>query len=184
MRPGTETLFESTRAYRTERAARPDHIVRPDAGQESVWDYPRPPRVENSARLIRVEFDGVKLAESRRAVRVCETASPPVYYVPPADVLWERMAPAEGESVCEWKGLARYYTALSGANPAGNCAWSYPDPFPGFEAIRDYVAFYPGRVECYLDRERVQPQPGGFYGGWVTSGIAGPFKGEPGTEDW
>jgi len=159
--------------------------VTPGPGQESVWDYPRPPRVEGTSKHIQVVFNGVVIAETRRAVRVLETSHPPVYYIPPQDIKMEHLRPASRSSYCEWKGRAVYYTLSVGEKQAENAAWYYPDPTPGFEAIQGYVAFYPHLMDaCYVDGERVQAQVGGFYGGWITSDIVGPFKGEPGTWGW
>ena len=159
--------------------------IEPGPGQESVWDYPRPPRVEATARHLRVEFNGVTVAETRSARRVLETSHPPVYYVPPEDVALEYLVEAPGSSWCEWKGRASYYDLVVGEERAERAAWTYQHPSPGYEAIRDHVAFYPGRVEaCYVDGERVTPQPGDFYGGWITQDVVGPFKGGPGTRGW
>ena len=159
--------------------------VTPGPGQESVWDYPRPPRAEPSARHIQVVFNGAIIADTRRAVRVLETSHPPVYYLPPSDVRMEYFTPAEGATFCEYKGQAAYYTITVGDHSAPGAAWYYPSPTPAFAAIANYVAVYPGRMEaCYVDGERVSAQPGDFYGGWVTSDIVGPFKGAPGTRGW
>lgn len=154
-------------------------------GEESVWDYPRPPRLERARRPVRVLLDGRVVAASTQALRVAETASPPVYYVPPVDVAPGVFVPNELESFCEWKGLARYFDLRVGDVRAENAAWCYPEPEAGFEPLRDFLAIYPGRaLACYLGEERVRAQPGPFYGGWVTDEIKGPFKGEPGTEGW
>ena len=159
--------------------------VTPGPGQESVWDYPRPPRVEDTSKYIQVVFNGVVIAETRRAVRVLETSHPPVYYIPPQDIKMEHLRPASRSSYCEWKGRAAYYTLSVGEKQAENAAWYYPDPTPGLEAIEGHLAFYPHLMDaCYVDGERVQAQAGGFYGGWITSDIVGPFKGEPGTWGW
>jgi uncharacterized protein (DUF427 family) len=159
--------------------------IPPAPGQESVWDYPRPPRVEDSARHIQVIFNGVVIAETRRARRVLETSHPPAYYIPPDDVKMELLAPTARATWCEWKGRAAYYTVSLGDKQAPNAAWCYPDPVPGYETIEGYVAFYPHLMDaCYVDGERVEAQAGGFYGGWVTNDIVGPFKGEPGTGGW
>jgi uncharacterized protein (DUF427 family) len=149
---------------------------------ESVWDYPRPPRVEPSATRVVVELDGEVLADTRRSLRVLETSHPPVYYIPAADVRTERLAPSARRSTwCEYKGTATYFDA--GDHPA--VAWTYPSPSPGYEAISGYYAFYPGRVDkATVDGERVEAQPGGYYGGWITSAVTGPFKGDPGTRGW
>jgi uncharacterized protein (DUF427 family) len=164
---------------------RPVDPARPGPGQESVWDYPRPPRLEPVDGPVRVEFAGEIVAETRSALRVCETASPPCYYVPPEDVRTDLVEPAAGRSYCEWKGSARYWTVRVGDRVSDRAAWSYPDPNPAFEALRDYIAFYAGRVDvCWVGEDRVTPQPGRFYGGWITPDLVGPFKGEPGTEGW
>ena len=133
---------------------------------------------------VRVAFDGQPIADSRRALRVLETASPPTIYVPAADVSTELLVPAAGTTVCEWKGVADYFDVWWTARTSPQAAWSYPDLPPAYAALADHYGFYPGRVECHLDDERVRPQAGDFYGGWVTDDIAGPFKGEPGTGHW
>jgi len=152
---------------------------------ESVWDYPRPPRLESTDRHLRVEVAGVVLADTRSAFRVLETSHPPVYYLPPADIRMEHLVPSPGGSYCEWKGLAHYYSVVIGSNRRLGAAWYYPDPTPDFRPIRDHVAFYPALMDaCFVDGERVRAQPGSFYGGWITSDLIGPFKGEPGTRGW
>ena len=159
--------------------------ISPGPGQESVWDYPRPPRLEPTTKHIRVVFNGVTVAETRRAWRVLETSHPPVYYIPPLDIRSEYLKPGTGRSFCEWKGEARYYTLEVDGRRAENVGWYYPHPTPSFAPIRDHVAFYAAPLDgCYVDGERVTPQPGGFYGGWITADIVGPFKGEPGTMGW
>ncbi len=171
--------------WRSFPRVRPPNIVRPGPGQESVWDYSRPPRVEPVSQPVRVEFDGLVIALSSRAVRVCETSSPPGYYIPPADVDLDRIAASARTSFCEWKGLAHYWTVRSPRREAKDSAWSYPAPDPGFEVLRDYLAFYPRRMDaCYVGDRRVEPQPGFYYGGWVTPDLVGPFKGVPGSEGW
>jgi len=155
--------------------------------RENVWDYPRPPRVEPVGRRVRVVLGGETIAESDRALRVLETASPPTIYVPRADVREEALVEAEDErgTYCEWKGSASYVHAEAGGSRAERVAWFYPDPKHGFEQLRDHLAFYAGRVDAaYLDDELVTPQPGAYYGGWITEEIKGPFKGEPGSEGW
>jgi uncharacterized protein (DUF427 family) len=127
---------------------------------------------------------GVLVADSRRAVRVLETASPPTFYLPPEDVDASRIERAEGTSLCEWKGEAVYWDVLGDGPRAPRAAWSYPDPFPEFSSLAGFLSFYPARLACTLDGELVRPQPGGFYGGWVTGELAGPFKGDPGSEGW
>jgi len=163
---------------------RPQPIA-PKPGQESVWDYPRPPRVEDSTKHIRVICGGITIADTRRARRVLETSQAPVYYVPAADVQMQYLQAEGKRTFCEWKGLAAYYTVVVGAHVAREAAWSYPDPSPGYELIRDYIGFYPGRMDaCYVDEEQARPMPGDFYAGWITDDILGPFKGAPGTEGW
>ena len=154
--------------------------------RESVWDYPRPPRVEPLDRHVRVVLGGVAIAESDRALRVLETASPPAIYIPREDVRDDVLMEAgDAHTYCEWKGTASYLHAEAGGRRADRAAWYYPEPRPGFEQLRDHVAFYPGRVDAaYLDDEEVAPQPGAYYGGWVTQEIEGPFKGDPGSEGW
>jgi uncharacterized protein (DUF427 family) len=141
--------------------------------------------VESVPKRIRVVFNGVVIADTVESKRVLETSHPPVYYIPPQDITMEYLVDAPGSSLCEWKGRARYYTVAVGARKAERAAWTYPDPAAGYEIIRDHVAFYAGPMdECTVDGERVTPQPGGFYGGWITKEIVGPFKGEPGTAGW
>ncbi len=159
--------------------------IEPGPGQESVWDYPRPPRVEDSPKRIRVIFGGETIADTTRARRVLETSHPPVYYVPLDDVRPGVLERTGRSSFCEWKGRAGYYTVRVAGREAPDAAWFYPDPTPAFEAVRDYVAFYPSRMDaCYIGDERVQSQEGDFYGGWITADVVGPFKGAPGTWGW
>ncbi|MFN2227287.1 MAG: DUF427 domain-containing protein [Anaerolineae bacterium] len=159
--------------------------IEPGPGQESVWDYPRPPRVEEVDQEVRVVFNGVTVAETRGAKRVLETSHPPVYYIPPEDVRMEHLEPAAGSSFCEWKGRAQYWTVAVGDRRAERAAWSYPDPVARYRAIKDHLAFYAGPMDaCTVGGEQVEPQPGGFYGGWITADIVGPFKGSPGTIGW
>ena len=155
-----------------------------DPPVESVWDYPRPPRVEPAIRRVRVELAGALVADSGRALRVLETSHPPTYYVPVADVVPGALVTARGDSYCEWKGVAAYYDVVAGGVSAERAAWGYPDPRPPYAELADCVAFYPSSLDCWLDDERVSPQVGGFYGGWVTSDVIGPFKGASGTSGW
>lgn len=179
------SLEDEIRRLRAKPRARPAHAQRPGPGQESVWDYPRPPRVERAVKPVRVEFAGTTVAETVRALRVCETASPPAYYIPLEDVRRELLEPSSRTSLCEWKGVAKYWSVRVGPRVAEDAGWSYPMPLEGFGAIKDHVAFFAGRVDaCYVGEEQVRPQPGGFYGGWITAELVGPFKGEPGTEGW
>ncbi len=159
--------------------------IAPGPGQESVWDYPRPPRVEQVPERLRVVVDGVTVADTARGLRVLETAGPPVYYVPPEDVRLDLLDPSPHGSVCEWKGNAEYVTLRLGERVIPNVGWRYRRPNLGYEAIRDHVAFYAGKVDqAWVGDERATPQPGRFYGGWITSRIVGPFKGEPGSFGW
>ena len=161
--------------------SRPPFAEEPGPGQESVWDYPRPPTLVPSDREVVVRSGEVEIARSRNCHRVLETASPPTWYIPVRDVNMDALARVSGSSFCEWKGAAAYWGLASGGDMLG---WSYPEPTRAFAPIRDALSFYPGRVECYVDGERVRPQPGQFYGGWVTDDIVGPMKGEPGTGHW
>jgi uncharacterized protein (DUF427 family) len=152
---------------------------------ESVWDYPRPPRVEASRRRVRVEFAGELIVDTTRALRVLETSHPPVYYAPPEDVRGEFLRPSRRRTYCEFKGEAAYYDVVVGEREVRDAAWHYPEPRSRYEALRGHVAFYPGRVDAaWVDDERVQPQAGDFYGGWITAEIEGPFKGGAGTAGW
>ncbi len=154
---------------------------------ESVWDYPRPPRIERTARLLEVIVDGVAIAHTTRAHRVLETSHPPVYYIPREDVREGVLEEVRGSgSLCEWKGTATYLDVIA---PTGRriarAAWTYRAPAPAYAALADAVAFYPALMDlCTVDGEEVEPQPGGFYGGWVTADVVGPFKGGPGTLGW
>jgi uncharacterized protein (DUF427 family) len=166
-------------------AISPPTRIEPAPGQESVWDYPRPPRVEAVPVQLRVIVDGAVLAETTRGLRVLETAGAPVYYFPRSDVRMERLADSPHTSFCEWKGSASYLTYDHDGRHIDNIGWTYLEPLAGYGEIRDHVAFYAGRVdEAWVGDEQATPQPGRFYGGWVTSRIVGPFKGEPGSSGW
>ncbi len=157
----------------------------PGEGEESVWDYPRPPALEQTARHLVVRHAGVVVAETEAAFRVLETSHPPVYYFPPGDVTRSVLEAASGSSFCEWKGTARYVSVRVGDERFERAGWYYPDPTERFAAIANYVAFYAAPFdECRVDGEQVTPQPGGFYGGWITSDVVGPFKGVPGSAGW
>lgn len=157
----------------------------PLPGQESVWEYPRPPRVEASKERIRIFLGGELIVDTEDSVRVLETSHPPVYYLPRSAFRQGVLEPAAGSSFCEFKGTASYLSIRAGGSVAGEAAWFYPRPAAGFEVLADRVAVYPGRVDrCEVDGERVRPQAGGFYGGWITDRVVGPFKGEPGTLGW
>lgn len=160
--------------------------IRPGPGQESVWDHPRPPRLDHSREKIVVTFGGEVICTTHRSIRVLETSHPPTYYLPTEDFTRRTLEPSQTQSVCEWKGDARYFDIRTHkGHLAARAAWGYPNPLPGFEALRGHVALYAGLMdECTVDGEVVQPQPGGFYGGWVTSRVVGPFKGVPGSGGW
>jgi uncharacterized protein (DUF427 family) len=152
---------------------------------ESVWDYPRPPALVRCERRVRVELGGVTVADSAAAWRVLETSHPPTIYVPADDIADGCITPAAGRSFCEWKGDATYFDVVAATRREIRAAWAYPAPAAAYEALRDHVAFYPGRMDaCWLDDERVQSQPGDFYGGWISADLRGPFKGAPGTRSW
>jgi uncharacterized protein (DUF427 family) len=154
-------------------------------GQESVWDYPRPPRLEPAVCRIQVVLGGMTIADTTGALRVLETSHPPVYYLPPEVIVPGTLTPTARRSFCEFKGWASYMNVTVGDRTEPDAAWAYASPSPGYEAMAGYVAFYAARMDaCYVDGERVQPQPGGFYGGWVTSKVTGPFKGGPGSTFW
>ena len=163
---------------------RPRGAVEPGPGQESVWDYPRPPVIVDDQRLVQVKLNDMLIAETQAARRVLETASPPTFYLPPDSIQCDCLRAESGSSFCEWKGRASYFSVCVGEHCVERAAWTYPDPFAEFLTIKDYLAFYPGRVDCYVDGQRVSAQAGGFYGGWITDEIVGPFKGESGTSGW
>jgi uncharacterized protein (DUF427 family) len=152
---------------------------------ESVWDYPRPPRLERCSERVRVVFAGRSIADSTTAFRVLETSHPPTFYIPPSDVRIELLVPTTHQTWCEWKGQAQYWMLRVGSEESPRAVWSYADPTRLFAEIRDHLAFYPARVDaCYVGEEQVIKQAGDFYGGWITSNIRGPFKGGPGTLGW
>ncbi|MDQ1399768.1 MAG: hypothetical protein QOK20_1700 [Acidimicrobiaceae bacterium] len=157
----------------------------PGAGQESVWDYPRPPRMEEEPRPVRIVLDGATIARSAAVLRVLETSHPPVYYLPPGDIVPGAVSAGEGRSYCEWKGEATYLDVTVGDRREAAAAWRYDRPAKRFAALAGFVAFYAHRMdECWVGDERAVAQPGNFYGGWVTSWVVGPFKGVPGSWGW
>ncbi len=168
---------------------RPAFAIEPGEGQESVWDYPRPPACVEDSRQVEVRAGESILCQTQNAIRVLETASPPTFYLPIKDVNVELLERVGSSSFCEWKGMATYWrinpefggSAGLASEPIG---WSYETPSAKFQSIKDHMSFYPALVACFVDSERVRPQSGGFYGGWVTSEIVGPYKGEPGTSGW
>jgi uncharacterized protein (DUF427 family) len=159
--------------------------IDPGPGQESVWDYPRPPRLERTSRRLRAILNGRTIVDTTSGWRVLETSHPPVYYVPPADTDPAAFRLAAGTSFCEFKGAAVYYDLAAGERVSARAAWAYPLPSRAFAAIAHHYAIYASRVdECYVDGERVLAQAGDFYGGWITSDVVGPFKGAAGTWGW
>ena len=159
--------------------------VEPGPGQESAWDYPRPPRVEASTETVEVHLGGVVVARATSSLRVLETSHPPVYYLPLTAYADGVLRPVAGTTYCEWKGTATYVDVVTPSRRASRAAWTYLRPVPGFEALVGHVAVMPGLMDaCTVDGEPVTPQAGGFYGGWITSRVVGPFKGGPGTHGW
>jgi uncharacterized protein (DUF427 family) len=159
--------------------------IEPGPDQESVWDYPRPPALEPVEDRLRIEFGGITLADTTGAYRVLETSHPPTYYLPPDDIAMEHLTREPRTTMCEWKGRAVYYSVEVNGKTADHAAWSYPSPTERFTPIADYVAFYAHKMDaCYVGDAKVDPQKGGFYGGWVTDRVVGPFKGGPGTLGW
>lgn len=176
---------EAARSHWTHRGqARPAFATAPGPGQESVWDYPRPPAIVADPREVIVLWAGRRVARTRGALRVLETAHPPTFYLPLADVEQSLLRDAGGGSYCEWKGPARYYSLVDGADTLERVAWCYPAPLAGAEVLRDTIAFYAHALACTVGGAPVQPQPGGFYGGWITPELVGPFKGMPGSQAW
>ena len=154
-------------------------------GQESVWAYPRPAVAQPTGHHLKIVHQAVVIAETRHGVRTLETSHPPSYYFPASDVTMTLLRSSSRRSFCEWKGNARYFDLVLGEDVLPAVAWSYPDPSASFACLRDHLAFYAAPFDaCFVDGERVRPQPGGFYGGWVTSHVAGPFKGVPGSHFW
>lgn len=163
---------------------RPPFAIEPKPGQESVWDYPRPPRLERCQSVVEVYASDERLARTSAAYRVLETASPPTFYLPPHDIDLSLFNIATDTSYCEWKGQAQYWSLNIADNDEQAVAWSYPVIAASFKAIENYLCFYPSRVACFVEGERVRSQKGDFYGGWVTNHIVGPWKGGPGTAGW
>jgi len=171
------------------RSVRPAKIEPAGQGEQSVWDYPRPPVLVPTPEPIRIFSAGKVVAQSSAALELCETASAPAPYLPPNDVRTDWLTANGKISVCEWKGVAAYYDLVM---PSGHrivdAAWVYPDPFDdldeGYAAIAGWFSFYPGKLECFVGKARATAQPGGLYGGWVTPRIKGPIKGGPGSQSW
>ena len=178
--PSDDWLTRAREGWEFRGAKRPPFAEPPDPGQESVWDYPRPPIIVADPREVIVRHRGVEIAHSRATLRLLETSHPPTFYIPRGDVRVDQLVQVAGASFCEWKGPCSYYDVAGIAR----AAWSYDAPFPEAEVIRECVAFYAHELECFVAGERVRPQSGPFYGGWITSELVGPFKGEPGTSGW
>ncbi|MDJ0641932.1 MAG: DUF427 domain-containing protein [Erythrobacter sp.] len=154
-------------------------------GQESVWDYPRPAIAEPTDRRIQIVHKDIEVVDSRAAWRTLETSHPPTYYIPQSDIAMEHLQPNPRRTMCEWKGQANYWDLAIGDARLEAVAWSYPSPTPAFAPIKDYLAFYPDPLDrCMVDGEAITPQPGSFYGGWISQYEAGPFKGVPGSRFW
>ncbi|MGD1899108.1 MAG: DUF427 domain-containing protein [Phormidesmis sp.] len=159
--------------------------IEPGPNQESVWNYPRPPKVEDVAKHVTIIFNNELIADTRKAKRILETSHPPNYYIPLNDIQTQYLEPSAHASYCEWKGVASYYSLQVGERQAKDVAWTYPNISAAYEELIGYVGFYPGPMDaCYIDEEIVQPQAGSFYAGWITQDIVGPFKGGPGTLGW
>jgi len=160
--------------------------IPPKPGQESVWDYPRPPRLESTAKHVRIVHGDVILADTNQAYRLLETSHPPVYYLPPSAIRMDLLEQqTDRQSFCEFKGAASYWNILIPGHERKRAAWSYPQPSAAYQALAGYLAFYPSQLDaCYVADERVQAQEGDFYGGWITADIVGPFKGATGTWGW
>ncbi len=159
--------------------------IQPGPDQESVWDYPRPPRLEPTSSRIVVQHAGATIADTDKAWRVLETSHPPSYYLPPDDIDMSLLVESSRQSFCEWKGTATYFDIVVGHETVPSAAWTYRNPVDAFASLRNHVSFYPQLVDaCFVDGERVTPVEGSFYGGWVTSKVVGPFKGGPGTMGW
>lgn len=176
-------ILKSREKWQYSGQLRPHFAEQPKPGQRSVWDFPRPPALVNSSKIVEVRHNGVQLALSSGALELLETASPPTYYLPPEAVDFALLVPLPTRSsLCEWKGKANYW-ALKEA-PKHAIGWSYPRPFEAYASLRDHLAFYPQHLDCSLNGEKVVAQPGGFYAGWITDDLCGPFKGAPGSGHW
>ena len=163
----------------------PTEKIIPGPGQESVWDYPRPPALRRCGRRVRIVLQGTTLADTTGALCVLETSHPPTYYLPPADIDLRCLREYSATSLCEWKGMASYYDIVCRGATHPRVAWTYRHPEAAYLELKDHIAFYAHVMDaCYVGDEKVTPQPGNFYGGWITSDVVGPFKGEPGTGHW
>jgi uncharacterized protein (DUF427 family) len=163
---------------------RPEFANETGEGEESVWDYPRPPALSPDSRTVEVKWMGNLIAHTSNAIRLLETASPPGFYIPPSDVNHELLEKSDRTTFCEWKGAATYYDLVTEGRKLELAAWTYEHPNESFTDIAGYISFYPGKVDCFVEGNEVEPQPGRFYGGWITPEVVGPFKGDPGTGGW
>jgi len=183
--PELPEWIQSARAqWRWRGQQRPPFALIPGPGQASVWDFPRPPRLVADSREVVVRWGDLEVVRTRNAIQVQETAHPPTYYLPWDDVAPHCLQPAPGSAFCEWKGPSKSWTLVDGGRRLASVAWSYPQPMAGAEALASCVAFYAAALDCRVDGAVVTPQPGGFYGGWITPDLTGPFKGAPGSENW
>jgi len=181
----TSSWLQAARdAWQWRGSNRPDFAELPAPGQVSVWDFPRPPRLVPDSREVVVMWGNLEVAHTKRAIMALETAHPPTFYLPWEDINQNLFQPAGGGSFCEWKGPAKYWSLVDGAHSLVKVAWSYPSPLPGAELIKDCVALYANSLQCNVGGQPVSPQPGGFYGGWITPELVGPFKGVPGSSGW
>jgi uncharacterized protein (DUF427 family) len=181
----TSSWLQAARdAWQWRGSNRPDFAELPAPGQVSVWDFPRPPRLVPDSREVVVMWGNLEVAHTKRAIMALETAHPPTFYLPWEDVDQNLFQLAGGGSFCEWKGPAKYWSLVDGAHSLVKVAWSYPSPLPGAELIKDCVALYANSLQCNVGGQPVSPQPGGFYGGWITPELVGPFKGVPGSSGW
>mgnify|MGYP000031962930 CR=1 FL=1 len=176
-------ILEAREKWNYYGQVRPPFAEKPKPGQRSVWDFPRPPALKISSKRVTVKWQETQLASSTNALELLETASPPTYYIPREDVnsKWLIKIPKK-QSLCEWKGRAEYWALID--TPSEPVAWTYERPFPEYGRLQGYFAFYPQHLACYLNEEKATPQPGLFYAGWITSDLAGPFKGESGSGHW
>jgi len=178
-------LDRARAAWRWRGQQRPDFAITPGPGQESVWDYPRPPAYVPDSRHVSIYAGDTLLADTHRAMRVLETGSPPTFYLPPESVDMAQLTPSDRRTFCEWKGRAEYFHVTdSSGRRIDNALWRYPDAFDDAAPIAGWFACYPSQLRCFVDGEAVRAQAGGYYGGWITDELVGPFKGEPGTGHW
>ena len=183
--PATPTWLQSARDHWQWRGqSRPPFAHTPQPSQTSVWDFPRPPQLATDAREVVIRWGDIEVARTRRAIKVLETAHPPSFYLPWEDVATHLLQPCAGSSFCEWKGPAQYWSLVHGDDRLDGVAWRYPHPLADAQALSSCVAFYPAALHCTVNGTGVQAQPGGFYGGWITPDLAGPFKGEAGSTGW